>query len=355
MLFPHLKLIIFFALMSFHFNAYSCYSVGGAIDFYSLNPILKDIDGASVASSEEFPIRPPAWNWTPQRTKTVSVKGCDFKSTFMSTFTLRDSLPVAVGRINLNDVFPTEYDNIGYMIRSRVLIDSKSWKPLEEVEFSSQRVNVPIGYVPDDYQFKNEIFEFAIEFVVTGPLRVGTYTLRPQTVGSLIIVDGTEITDTRRGRVDIGYDAFTFNVTGSTCDIEASSKMQTVQLPSVASNSFKGLGTTAGETWFTMDLDCPENISIYASMIDSNAPYEAKNFLSLDASSTAAGVGIQVLANNGDTLVQYGGVDQWPITGSNGRPKTKHSIPFIARYVQTEAKVTPGSLSAQSVISFFYE
>ncbi|UGA53584.1 fimbrial protein [Vibrio sp. VB16] len=350
MLFPHLKLFVFFALMSFHFNAYSCYGVGGTIGSHSINPILESIDGAGVTSIATFPIRQPAWNWTPEGNKAVSMNECWFETTNMTSFTLRDSLPVAVGRINLNDIYPTEYANIGYMIRSRVVGGELwGWRPFEDERIRKQQT-VTRGHVTSSEQF-----QFAIEFVITGPLRVGTYTLRPQTVGSLIIVDGTEITDTRRGRVDIGYDAFTFNVTGSTCDIEASSRMQTVQLPTVASNSFKGAGTTAGDTWFTMDLDCPEKISIYASMIDSNTPYDTKSFLSLDASSTAAGVGIQILANNGDTPVQYGGVDQWYITGSNSHPETKYSIPFIARYVQTEAKVTPGSLSAQSVISFFYE
>ncbi|UGA53582.1 fimbrial protein [Vibrio sp. VB16] len=349
----HLKWILSLGAMAVHCNTYatttSCVPVPSSMTMAPIS--LADISVKDINSA----IDGRAWGWMGKRTFSMGVKLCIYQNKKMTVFSNRvKGTPKRVSRINLNNVYPTNNENIGYMIRSQGPLSEGRWEIFENNPKLYERY---MNYDPNNKFHTGPVADFTvmIEFVALKSLSPGTYTITQQTVGKIFTVDGYKVGDPHRGQMRILSPGFTFNVISSTCDIEANSKVQTVKLPMVTSNNFKGPGTTTGETRFTMDLDCPQNISISASMIDSNSLNNTNDFLSLDTSSTAAGVGIQILANNSDKPVQYGADQKWYITGTSSSPETKYSIPFIARYVQTKAKVTPGSLSAQSVISFYYE
>nr|WP_199042704.1 fimbrial protein [Dyella sp. ASV24] len=201
----------------------------------------------------------------------------------------------------------------------------------------------------------------AILFVVTGPIRPGSYTLGPQTVGTGWL-SNTQTTNTKIQSLDISYSPVTLTVTGTACTVDAGSRNQVVRLPAVSVGSFRGVGSTAGSQSFTMALSCPAGIALYATMTDVSSPANTSNTLTLASSSTASGLGIQVFSNGSTTPVSFGpdtsvkgATNQWYVGGSSSAPATNYTIPFVARYVQTAATVKAGSVSAMSTITFSYQ
>lgn len=143
-------------------------------------------------------------------------------------------------------------------------------------------------------------------------------------------------------------------ITRPTCTLNSNSVHQVVALPTAALSDFSGIGSTIAISEFFIKMNCGAKVSLSAYMTDANSPANVSNALTLNDSSTAAGVGIQVLANNNENPVIYG-VNKWYIAGSESAEAMNYTIPFLAKYVQTEPTITPGSVNAQAVISFFYE
>jgi type 1 fimbria pilin len=139
-----------------------------------------------------------------------------------------------------------------------------------------------------------------------------------------------------------------------TCNINTDDTRQTVTLPTVDSNDFKGVGTAIGPIGFSMRLNCDAKVTLSAFMTDANSPANVSSSLTLLNSSTAAGIGIQVLVNDSTTPVIFG-TKKWYIDGSDNAAATTYTIPFLAKYVQTNSIIRAGTVSAHSVISFFYE
>ncbi|WP_157037030.1 fimbrial protein [Shewanella sp. MR-4] len=137
-----------------------------------------------------------------------------------------------------------------------------------------------------------------------------------------------------------------------TCDVDIGSQNQTIAFSPVSSNQFSGIGTTAESELFSIKLNCKAGVSVYATVTDSNQLGSAGPNLSLDPSSSAAGVGIQVLYNGAP--LGFGVANQFYVAGNASTPEVSHIVPFEARYVQTQLKIIPGSVSAKAIISFEY-
>lgn len=143
-------------------------------------------------------------------------------------------------------------------------------------------------------------------------------------------------------------DALTF----PTCDIDSGSQNQVINLSPVAVGQFSGVGSTVEGSYFFITLDCMAGVSAYATVIDSNQLGNTGPNLSLDRTSTAQGVGIQLLYNG--TPIGFGASNQFYAIGNEASPKAKYTIPFEANYVQTASNISAGSVSAKTVISFEY-
>ncbi|KVG35304.1 hypothetical protein WJ30_06085 [Burkholderia diffusa] len=96
-------------------------------------------------------------------------------------------------------------------------------------------------------------------------------------------------------------------------------------------------------------------------MTDASDPANTTDILTLAPGSTASGVGIRILRDNGATPVSYGpdsssvgNPNQWYITTTplNG---ARVAVPFVAMYAQSGAKVSSGSVMARSTITFSYQ
>jgi len=133
-----------------------------------------------------------------------------------------------------------------------------------------------------------------------------------------------------------------------------------VTLPSVSSSAFQGVGATAGTTMLNLGLRCDANAKPAISVMDSAAPSNQTNALTLASGSSATGLGVQILYQM--TPMFFG-----PATYSyttNSTPNTSNvslgtlsgtqNVVFQARYIQTAASVTAGTVRALATFTMNY-
>lgn len=125
---------------------------------------------------------------------------------------------------------------------------------------------------------------------------------------------------------------------------------------------FSGPGTTVGSRDFKIVVSCSHGrpqitTAVYGVLMDQSDPTNRSSTLSLESGSTARGVGVQVLLRG--QLLAYGGSsaaagaeNRW-LAGRSGNGGFE--IPMEARYVQTDAAVSPGSANANAVFMLSYE
>lgn len=130
---------------------------------------------------------------------------------------------------------------------------------------------------------------------------------------------------------------------------------QTVELPSTRAGSLTGIGTTAGERSFQIQIDnCPKGFNkvLYRLKPEGGTIEKAPGVLPLSADSTAKGVKIKVTDNAGaaaafDTSISVDAYDK--ATGGS------FSIPMRVSYVQTEANITPGTVNGAMSVLMEYQ
>ncbi|MFV3414699.1 fimbrial protein [Pseudomonas nitroreducens] len=150
----------------------------------------------------------------------------------------------------------------------------------------------------------------------------------------------------------------TYNYTVSrpsipTCSVDTPSLE--VTLPNVGKQTFRAMGATAGAQAFNLGLHCEANVRAQLSFSDMSNPGNAGNSLRLATASTAAGLGVQLLSQG--SVVQY-----TPAGGSTGTVlsiltnSTAQAvvIPLIARYVQVNDSVAPGTVIANAAYTLTY-
>lgn len=130
---------------------------------------------------------------------------------------------------------------------------------------------------------------------------------------------------------------------------------QTVVLPSTRAGRLTGIGTTAGERSFQIQINnCPKgyNKILYRLTPEGGTIEKAPGVLPLSADSTAKGVKIKVTDNAGaaaafDTSISVDAYDK--ATGGS------FSIPMRVSYVQTEANITPGTVNGAMSVLMEYQ
>ncbi len=130
---------------------------------------------------------------------------------------------------------------------------------------------------------------------------------------------------------------------------------QAVELPSTRARSLTGIGTTAGERSFQIQINsCPKgyNKVLYRLKPAGDTIEKSPGVLPLSADSSAKGVKIKVTDNAGapavfDTSIQLD--DYNKATGGS------FSIPMRVSYVQTEAHVTPGTVNGAMSVLMEYQ
>lgn len=227
------------------------------------------------------------------------------------------------------------------------------WVPLEEPYTELEQTFVFDTYTSVDFKVKATP-------VVSGPVKSGTYSFSAQSVKFETF---SEPSGERLSPVQLTTKiSLSATVAARVCNV-TSGLDAVVDMPAVTASSFGGVGSVSPQAAqpFSVKLDCEENVRVHATMTDANNPANVSNVLSLSPESTASGVGIRILRNNGTVPVRFGpdssnpgNTNQWYITTT---PSTggRVTVPFVAKYVKSGKQVSTGSVKARSTITFSYQ
>lgn len=133
---------------------------------------------------------------------------------------------------------------------------------------------------------------------------------------------------------------------------------QSVVLPAMVLRELTGAGSTGGQSGTRgFDLrfnNCPPGfarVGYTLTPIGGPAPAFA-GALPVAGGSTAKGVAIQITGSNG-TPATFN--QRLPLSAYSTSTGGTYSIPMVARYIQTEAKVTPGTISGLMSVLMDYQ
>lgn len=137
---------------------------------------------------------------------------------------------------------------------------------------------------------------------------------------------------------------------------------QNVIMKSVKKSDFAGLGSTAGQTPFAINMLCGGGVNvsntsnIYMSFNGELAPNTNKTQGVLENSSTelqaADGVGVQVLTSE-DKPLEW---DKKYLIGSVGILQEKTiNLNYIAKYYQYKKEISPGKIQAKMIFNISYD
>ncbi|WP_187192318.1 fimbrial protein [Cupriavidus metallidurans] len=184
-------------------------------------------------------------------------------------------------------------------------------------------------------------------FVKTGPITAGTISM-PSVIGTVGMADRPYTNPIANANLIVSGNP-------SFLEIACVTPSVTVNLGTQPATSFGGIGSTTASVPFTIDLkSCPAGINNVSYEIDAVTTIvdPVNSVVSLDAGSTAAGVGVQLLNNSG-TPLPLGS----PIAFTSYNPAGGNfSIPLKARYYRTTgAPVLPGTANSSMTFTMTYQ
>lgn len=311
-------------------------------------PSPQTYSGAANAPSVGSQISP---TWGQQISKSNIFNGCAPYVGNSSVLAVEPAIPGVTYSDGMTTfpVYDSGVPGIGYIIGVRDTGATTPWIPISQSEKIVYGGNAvwQIG------------FQVQVLLVVTSSLVTGTYTIPARTVARFYA--GSSPYDHSGGTANFSLNAVTINVTARACRM-ISAQSITVNLPTVRLQSFTGIGSVSSESSaFSESLSCDKDIVVKATMSDVSHPENRSNYLSLSGASTASGIGINIYKNGESTPVLYGPdsagsgtTNQWLI-GNSTADNTIFNIPFLVKYTQTEARITPGNVSAVAAITFSYQ
>lgn len=183
------------------------------------------------------------------------------------------------------------------------------------------------------------------------------HKLMTSTIASLMFVAGAAVAaDPAPVSVSGGTIHFEGNLVNAACAVSTKSADQTVTLGQYRTASFKAVGDTTAQVPFTIILnDCDPKVAATAAVAFSGQADNTNNNLlavsSADNSTTATGVGVEILDNTSSPLKPDGATfsaKQSLVEGTN-------TLRFTARYKATSADTTPGQANADATFIMKYE
>ncbi|KVH61705.1 hypothetical protein WS89_13475 [Burkholderia sp. MSMB1072] len=133
---------------------------------------------------------------------------------------------------------------------------------------------------------------------------------------------------------------------------------------SVPQRKFKGPGTTSDPVNFSIPIDCTGvTRNVYMTFTDNANPANTGNTLPLTRDSTARGIGIQILPDSATGIsspIAFGpesGAINQQLVASLGRQSDigRVDVKLRARYVQTEARIVPGTANGILTYTLSYQ
>ncbi|GGA12750.1 fimbrial protein [Dyella caseinilytica] len=123
-----------------------------------------------------------------------------------------------------------------------------------------------------------------------------------------------------------------------------------VTLPTISTTALGSVGATAGTTPFAIGLTCTGAAGMSVSVtMNYNGSASGIQGVLLPTSGSTSGIGIQVL-DQANTPITFGTAEAEGTT-----PVGQMTIPYSARYYQTAATITPGTLAASATFTLTYQ
>ncbi|PMQ06095.1 Type-1 fimbrial protein, A chain [Dyella sp. AD56] len=199
-------------------------------------------------------------------------------------------------------------------------------------------------------------FRVRVAFVTTGTVQAGTVSF-PGQVGSVGMVDyvsGTYPVTPTHGPMNIAPIGF---VGGPTFAVVACQTPDVrVPLGQWPQTTFTGIGSTSGAKPVNISLNsCPAGLNSITYRVDpvTTVVNATQSVVALDASSSATGVGVQLLDSSGTQPVP---LQTWiTFTGYNAAMGGDYTIPLQARYYETAAAVSPGVANTAMTFTMQYQ
>lgn len=152
-------------------------------------------------------------------------------------------------------------------------------------------------------------------------------------------------------------------VTTNTCNLSTSNTV--VNLPPVGKKEFTGIGSTLGLTNFNLNFVCDAGVHAFAYLSDASNQGNNTDILSLESSSTATGVGLQI--NQNTRAIRYApdkmidgtidvdtGTDTFSLNNYENDMPRAFNFGLSANYIQTAEEVTTGSVSGIAEVLIVY-
>lgn len=329
----------------------NCLRAGSIYQYFSLATINvgKDAAVTDVVGPWQTSLGPNVWNCTPlassqNRSVEMAVSGLSPNPYLGYTIDV-DGESYMVFNV-------TEKEGLGYIARWRYTLkgQTSTWTPLTARNGLSQHAaqRFPVSYNNGTYFTIST--EVQVRFVKTTTRLVsGTITaFNPILLRHFQIADGSgsEGLDTHMiARFqEGGLYISTINGTCTTPNV-------TVTLPEASASEFTGPGYTTARQAFALKFSqCPAGLaSISYTFTPTTTVLDSANgVVALDSTSSATGVGIQLLTES-DTPVTYDSA--YLLMNYDAlQPNTNYTVPMTAGLYQTGASITPGA--ANSAVNF---
>ncbi|MDU5485976.1 MAG: fimbrial protein [Serratia liquefaciens] len=199
------------------------------------------------------------------------------------------------------------------------------------------------NYNSSDYWVFDSSY-WLIELIKTGPTSSGHLTAGTWGKVSIAPAAGSSWTVTSLTATGIN------NITSVACSLNGTSI--NVPLGDVLDIKFTAIGTTVGDKSFDVGLSCDKDARINVALAGTqNSDTTDTSVLALTntgQAGTAGGMGVQLL---------YGGT---PLKINNNivlktTPGGQETLPFTARYYQTNKVVTPGKANSSATLNITYQ
>lgn len=231
-------------------------------------------------------------------------------------------------------VFNTNLAGVGIAMGSKGYANGcgwqPDWKPVSDVQ----------GYACNALELLPNGGQFRAILVKTGPITAGT--VNAMTVAKAPMrINGAWSTSLVN----------TINITATQVTVLSCLTPDVlVRLGTHDASEFSGMGSFTAAVNFDVALNnCPAGINTITYQIDAVTPIlnAASSVVALDSSSTASGIGVQLLDEVGNPFT-FGQPTR--LTAYSGSTGGNYKIPLKARYYQTEARLQPGT--ANTMMSF---
>lgn len=207
------------------------------------------------------------------------------------------------------------------------------------------------GIISGPASFNSNIHSMGVQLVKTAQIAAGA-----QVPGGVIANFTIE-----------GIQAMTLSLSNAiriipqTCAVTtANVNVQLTPANGISKRLFAGVGTTSTAVPFSIGVDCTGvAATIFVTFTDQQTPANTTNTMALTATSTASGVGVQILRNGapvnfGPDSSVAGNRNQVRIGAVNGALGVAN-IALSARYIQTQAIVNPGTANGLATFTMSYQ